>query len=146
MRRSLSALDAGERRVERGDRAAFCWRRRGHSKQDLRETYGFRTDFTESRAVSSRPWKTSDPRHRSAATEIPLPPERAFVVQLRPLTYPTGELFVGRIEHIASGTVFRFGSAAEPTDFIARICDPRFQSAKTSRPAASRRTHSDGSR
>jgi hypothetical protein len=71
-------------------------------------------------------------RHRSiGATAVPLPPERAFVVQLRPLTDPPGELFVGRIEHIASGTVFRFGSAAELTAFIARMCDPRPKSAKT---------------
>jgi len=64
-----------------------------------------------------------------AGTEVPLPPERAFVVRLRPLIDPPGELFVGRIEHIASGTAFRFGSAAELTDFITRICDPRSQSA-----------------
>lgn len=64
-------------------------------------------------------------RRRSvAATEVPLPPERAFVVQLRPLADPDGEVFVGRIEHIASGTVVRFGSAEELTAFIARICDP----------------------
>ena len=69
-------------------------------------------------------------RHRSiVATDVPLPPERAFVVRLRPLIDPPGELFVGRIEHIASGTAFRFGSAAELTDFITRICDPRSQSA-----------------
>jgi hypothetical protein len=74
-------------------------------------------------------------RHRSTATtEVPLPPERAFVVQLRPQTDPPGELFVGRIEHIASGTVSRFGSAAELTDFIARICDPSSQSAQTRSP------------
>src|SRR5262249_37734991 len=36
-------------------------------------------------------------------SEAPLPPERAFVVQLRSLTDPAGELFVGRVEHIASG-------------------------------------------
>jgi hypothetical protein len=46
------------------------------------------------------------------------------VVQLRPLPDPTGELFVGRIEHMTSGTVFRFGSAAELTAFIARVCVP----------------------
>jgi len=71
-------------------------------------------------------------RHRSIApTDVPLPPERVFVVQLRPQTDPPGELFVGRIEHIASGTVFRFGSAAELTAFIARICGPRSQSPTT---------------
>jgi hypothetical protein len=75
-------------------------------------------------------------RGASAATEAPLPPERAFVVQLRPLTDPAGELFVGRVEHMASGAVFRFGSAVELTDFITRICDPRSRSEETSSPAA----------
>jgi len=56
-----------------------------------------------------------------AATDVPLPPERAFVVQLRPLADPGGEVFVGRVEHIASGTFLRFASAAELTAFIARI-------------------------
>jgi hypothetical protein len=56
-----------------------------------------------------------------AATDVPLPPERAFVVQLRPRTDPSGEVFVGRVEHIASGTFARFASAAELTAFIARI-------------------------
>jgi hypothetical protein len=75
-------------------------------------------------------------RHRSiGATEAPLPPERAFVVQLRRLTDPPGELFVGRIEHIASGTVFRFGSAAELTAFIAQIGDPGSQSTETRPPS-----------
>lgn len=62
-----------------------------------------------------------------AATESPLLPERAFVVQLRPLTDRAGELFTGRIEQIASGTVYRSSSAAELTDFIVRICDPDAQ-------------------
>ena len=56
-----------------------------------------------------------------AATDVPLPPERAFVVQLRPITDPSGDVFVGRVEHIASGTFVRFASAAELTAFIARI-------------------------
>ena len=53
-----------------------------------------------------------------AGTERPLPPERAFVVQLR-LRDPEGELFVGRVEHVASGEFVRFGSAAELLAFIA---------------------------
>lgn len=62
------------------------------------------------------------PRQRPReATEIPLPPERAFVVQLRPLRDPTAELLVGRIEHVASGTTCRFRSADELTAFIAKI-------------------------
>jgi hypothetical protein len=55
------------------------------------------------------------------ATDTPLPPERAFVVQLRPLRDPRGEVLVGRVEHIASGAVGRFASAAELTAFIAQI-------------------------
>jgi hypothetical protein len=42
-------------------------------------------------------------------------------VQLRALTDPEGEVFVGRVEHIASGTAVRFASAAELTAFIAQI-------------------------
>ena len=50
----------------------------------------------------------------------PLPAGRAFVVQLR-ATEPAGELFVGRAEHMASGTAERFASAAELIAFITRI-------------------------
>jgi hypothetical protein len=58
-------------------------------------------------------------------TGAPLPTARAFVVQLRAETEPAGEIFVGRAEHMASGTTERFGSAAELLDFIARTlaCD-----------------------
>jgi hypothetical protein len=60
-------------------------------------------------------------RRSGSAPDTPLPPERAFVVQLRPLNDPRGEVLVGRVEHIASGAVGRFASAAELTTFIARI-------------------------
>ena len=60
-------------------------------------------------------------RRSDAATITPLPPERAFVVQLRPLGAPGGEVLVGRVEHILSGETGRFASAAELTAFIARI-------------------------
>ncbi len=56
-----------------------------------------------------------------AGTEVSLPPERAFVVQLGLRVGPEGELFVGRIEHIASGAFVRFGSAAELLAFIANV-------------------------
>src|SRR5262249_17017121 len=56
-----------------------------------------------------------------AGTEVPLPPERAFVVQLRPQADPAEELFVGRVEHIASGEFVRFGSAAELLAFMANV-------------------------
>jgi hypothetical protein len=51
----------------------------------------------------------------------PLPAGRAFVVQLRAETEPAGELFVGRAEHMASGTAERFTCAAELIEFIARV-------------------------
>jgi hypothetical protein len=62
------------------------------------------------------------PRDRArAGTEVPLPPELAFVVQLRPQADPGGEIFVGRVEHIASGEFVRFGSAAELLAFMANV-------------------------
>ena len=60
-------------------------------------------------------------RRSDPATDTPLPPERAFVVQLRALGDPRGEVLVGRVEHIVSGETGRFASAAELTEFITRI-------------------------
>jgi hypothetical protein len=60
-------------------------------------------------------------RRSDPATVTPLPLERAFVVQLRPLGAPGDEVLVGRVEHIASGESGRFASAAELTAFITRI-------------------------
>ena len=56
-----------------------------------------------------------------AGTEVPFPPERAFVVQLRPPAEPGGEVFVGRVEHVASGEFVRFRSAAELLAFMASL-------------------------
>ena len=56
-------------------------------------------------------------------TGAPLPAARAFVVQLRD-TEPGGELFVGRAEHMASGTAERFSSAAELIGFMTRMLAP----------------------
>jgi hypothetical protein len=58
------------------------------------------------------------------ATDAPLPPERAFVVQLRAQAEPSGELFVGRAEHIASGADGRFNSAEELLAFITKVLAP----------------------
>jgi hypothetical protein len=58
------------------------------------------------------PGPTLDP------TEPPFPAERAFVVQLRGAAGLSGDLFVGRVEHIASGAVRRFGSADGLIAFI----------------------------
>jgi hypothetical protein len=62
-------------------------------------------------------------RAREGST-APLPPERAFVVQLRAQSGPTGELFVGRVEHLASGAADHFGCAAELITFIAKVLAP----------------------
>jgi len=62
-----------------------------------------------------------DKQIQDRSTEVPLPPDRTFVVQLRPQADPGAELFVGRVEHIASGEFVRFGSAAELLAFMARV-------------------------
>jgi hypothetical protein len=67
----------------------------------------------------------------------PLPAARAFVVQLRAETEPAGELFIGRAEHLASGTAERFTCAAELIEFIARVLsadDGPAQPRKETRP------------
>lgn len=63
-------------------------------------------------------------RDAATPTGAPLPAARAFVVQLRAETEPAGELFVGRAEHLASGTAERFTSAAELIGFITRMLVP----------------------
>jgi hypothetical protein len=60
-------------------------------------------------------------RDAAEPTGAPLPASRAFVVQLRAATDPPGELFIGRAEHLASGTAKRFTSAADLIEFIARM-------------------------
>jgi hypothetical protein len=57
----------------------------------------------------------------SEATEAPLPAERAFVVQLRAQAAPSADLFVGRVEHIASGDAARFDSAQALLAFITKV-------------------------
>jgi hypothetical protein len=64
------------------------------------------------------------PHPEPDVTQAPLPAERAFVVQLRAQADPSGDLFVGRAEHIASGAAARFGSAAELIAFIANVLRP----------------------
>lgn len=87
--------------------------------ENLRVSYGLGRASCGTRLLVEHDherFRGSDP-----ATATPLPPERAFVVQLRPLGAPGGEVLVGRVEHIASGETGRFASAAELTAFIARI-------------------------
>ena len=52
---------------------------------------------------------------------VPLPPERAFVVQLRAPADGDGERFAGRAEHIASGLVARFASVEELLGFVRQV-------------------------
>jgi hypothetical protein len=68
----------------------------------------------------------TNPTRRPAleATGAPLPAERAFVVQFRAQADPSGDLFVGRAEHIASGAEARFGSAEELIAFITKVLAP----------------------
>jgi len=57
----------------------------------------------------------------AAVNESPLPPDRAFVVQLRPQSDSGAELFVGRVEHLTSGVAERFASAEGLIMFITRM-------------------------
>lgn len=63
------------------------------------------------------------------AGAVPLPPERAFVIQLRAPSAGDGELFVGRAEHIASGLAARFGSVTELVGFVQQVLAAQAQSA-----------------
>jgi hypothetical protein len=58
------------------------------------------------------------------ATEAPLPAERAFVVQLRAQTVAGADLFIGRVEHVASGDAARFSSAEDLLAFITKMLTP----------------------
>ena len=57
-----------------------------------------------------------------------LPPERAFVIQLRVPTAGSGKLFVGRAEHVAWGLAARFGSITELIDFVTQVLAGQEQS------------------
>jgi len=61
------------------------------------------------------------PRPLAAVNESPLPPDRAFVVQLRAQGDAGAELFVGRVEHITSGAAARFDSAEGLLTFVTRV-------------------------
>lgn len=58
------------------------------------------------------------------ASESPLPTDRAFVVQFRAQALAGADLFVGRIEHIASGAAQRFGSVEGLIAFVERMLGP----------------------
>jgi hypothetical protein len=64
------------------------------------------------------------PQPLAAVNESPLPPDRAFVVQLRPRGDAGTELFVGRVEHLISGAAERFDSAEGLIAFVTRVLAP----------------------
>jgi hypothetical protein len=61
------------------------------------------------------------PRPLDAVNESPLPPDRAFVVQLRARGAAGAELFVGRVEHITSGAAECFASAEGLINIVTRV-------------------------
>lgn len=66
---------------------------------------------------------TSDTGQRADLdpSAVPLPPERAFVIQLRAPTDGGDVVFAGRAEHIASGLAARFASVAELIGFVQQV-------------------------
>ena len=56
-----------------------------------------------------------------AVNQSPLPPDRAFVVQLRAAGDAGTDLFAGRVEHITSGAAERFASAEGLINFVTRV-------------------------
>jgi hypothetical protein len=61
------------------------------------------------------------PHPLAAVNESPLPPDRAFVVQLRAAGDAGTERFAGRVEHITSGAAERFASAEGLINFVTRV-------------------------
>lgn len=61
---------------------------------------------------------------RAAAAGPALQPDLAFVVQLRRGPVADPESLQGRVEHVVSGEVVRFGSTAELIEFLARCGFP----------------------
>lgn len=57
---------------------------------------------------------------RTAQAGQALQPELAFVVQLRGGPVTSRESLQGRVEHVVSGEVVRFGSTAELVEFLVR--------------------------
>lgn len=63
-------------------------------------------------------------RHVAPPLAAPLPADRAFVVKFQAGRVAAEDLFVGRAEHIASGTAVRFTCAAGLIAFIAEVLAP----------------------
>src|SRR5262245_40040301 len=83
----------------------------GHSSftQNLTVLYGRRRSLGGTRLLMT--FDTTRPAHLRNS-DVPLPPERAFVIQLRAPAAGGDDHFVGRAEHIASGLAAHFGSVA----------------------------------
>jgi len=64
---------------------------------------------------------------------VPLPPERAFVIQLRAPAAGGDDHFVGRAEHIASGAAAHFGSVRELVDFVRQVLSAAERSQRSER-------------
>ena len=81
------------------------------------------------------------PRPLDAVNESQLPPDRAFVVQLRAQGDAGAELFVGRVEHITSGAAERFDSAEGLITFVTRVL-----ASAASNPRGARQAEGHGSK
>jgi hypothetical protein len=66
-------------------------------------------------------------------TGVPLPPERAFVIQLRAPAAGGHDHFVGRAEHIASGAAAHFGSVRELVGFVRQVLSAGERSQRSER-------------
>ena len=64
---------------------------------------------------------------------MPLPPERAFVIQLRAPAAGGRDHFVGRAEHIASGAAAHFGSVRELVAFVRQVLSAGERSPRSER-------------
>lgn len=58
---------------------------------------------------------------RRPGTEIPLPPQKAFVLQLSRDTGPGLQPFGGRLEHLSTGKRLRFDYLEEFLEGLARL-------------------------
>ena len=59
----------------------------------------------------------------AAMERAPLPPSRAFVVQMRADAAPTDGTFTGRVEHMTSGAAARFETVTQLVEFIRTVID-----------------------
>jgi hypothetical protein len=90
---------------------------------NFRELFGFFTGSLRTPGGPA-PYRCAMQKRRqplAAVNQSPLPPNRAFVVQLRAAGAAGTELFAGRVEHITSGAAERFASAEGLINFVMRV-------------------------